>query len=60
LDLAPVDCADPNCEFDHGYDGTITSDEISVQATGDLDGSEQIRKLVAFTKRLSAATANVG
>ncbi len=54
LDLVPAMCADPSCEGDHGYEGTVASDDISLRITTEADGSEMVGRALHFAQQLSA------
>ncbi len=58
LDLEPAQCADPDCEADHGYTGTASADDISVRVSADADGQPALEAALAFAQALSAAIAN--
>ncbi|MDR0366286.1 MAG: DUF5998 family protein [Bifidobacteriaceae bacterium] len=58
IDLAPADCGDPDCVFDHGYCGALTGEEVVLHVTSELNGSDRAAKLVDFTRSLSNATAH--
>ena len=34
----PATCADPDCEADHGYEGSVASDDISLRISADAEG----------------------
>jgi hypothetical protein len=57
VDLEPATCADPECEADHGYTGTLAADDITVRLSADAEGEAAVRAAVDFARRLSAATA---
>jgi hypothetical protein len=57
VDLEPAGCADPDCEADHGYTGTLAADDITVRLSAEAEGSEAVRAAVGFARALSAATA---
>lgn len=57
IDLEPAGCADPQCEADHGYTGTITGDDIVLRVASAAEGAEAVEDAVAFAAALSAATA---
>ena len=57
IDLEPAGCADPDCEADHGYTGTASTDDISLRVSADADGEEALRRALDFARALSAATA---
>lgn len=56
IDLGPASCADPTCDADHGYDGTITGDDISLRVSADADGDALVSSALEFAQALSAAT----
>lgn len=56
VDLLPAVCADPSCDADHGYEGTISSDDISFRVSSDADGPEAVAQARAFARALSLAT----
>lgn len=57
VDLEPAGCADPDCEADHGYTGTLAADDITVRLSADAEGVEAVRAAAGFARALSAATA---
>jgi len=57
LDLEPAGCADPECEADHGYTGTVSADDITLRLSSDAEGADAVRAAVAFSRALSAASA---
>lgn len=57
LDLEPAGCADPQCEADHGFAGTATSDDLVLRVSADAEGDDAVRAALAFARALSAATA---
>ena len=54
VDLVPAMCEDPQCEGDHGYEGTVASDDISLRVASDADGVEQLERALTFAQELSA------
>ncbi|WP_020575681.1 DUF5998 family protein [Actinopolymorpha alba] len=56
LDLEPASCADPNCEADHGYTGTFSSDDLTLQVSAAAEGSDAVGQLLGFAQELSVAT----
>lgn len=54
VDLEPAACGDPTCEADHGYTGTISSDDLSVRVSEAGDGRETVAEMLAFATALSA------
>lgn len=58
VDLEPAGCADPDCEADHGYTGTLAADDITVRLSADAEGAEAVGSAVTFARALSAAVAH--
>lgn len=55
VDLEPAACGDPSCEADHGYTGTMTTDDLSLRVSEAGDGREAVAEMVAFATALSRA-----
>lgn len=55
IDLLPASCEDPNCEAEHGFDGTIAADDIGLRISADADGADLLRQAISFSRALSAA-----
>ena len=58
LDLEPARCGDPDCEGDHGYTGTATSDDLSVRVSAVGDGENGVAQALAFASAVNAAVAS--
>lgn len=58
VDLLPAACADPQCEADHGFEGTITSDDIALRVSADAEGEHVLRQAHAFSAALSGAVGH--
>jgi hypothetical protein len=56
VDLEPASCGDPNCEADHGYFGSVSSDDLTVRMSVAADGADKVRQLLAFGTLLQLAT----
>ncbi len=54
LDLLPAQCADPDCEADHGFEGTLASDDISLRISAAADGEAAVNAALAFSRDLSS------
>ena len=54
VDLVPASCADPDCDADHGYEGSIASDDISLRISADAEGEQALRQALGFARELSA------
>ncbi len=59
LDLEPATCGDPECEGDHGYTGTSTTDDLSVRVSEVGDGADSVEQALAFAASVNAAVAAV-
>lgn len=55
VDLLPATCGDPGCDADHGYDGTISSDDIALRVSATADGDVALQQAIAFAHALSAS-----
>ncbi|MDN5789888.1 MAG: DUF5998 family protein [Micrococcales bacterium] len=53
LDLLPAQCADPDCQADHGLEGTLASDDISLRISAAADGAEAVAAALSFARDLS-------
>ncbi len=56
VDLEPAGCNDPQCEADHGYTGTLSSDDFSLRVSAAADGTDAVPGLLSFAASLSART----
>jgi hypothetical protein len=55
VDLVPASCADPDCDADHGYEGSISSDDISLRISAEAEGEAAFQQALGFARELSAA-----
>lgn len=53
LDLVPAACTDPSCEGDHGYEGSVSGDDISLRVAADSDGEAALERALDFAQHLS-------
>ena len=53
VDMVPATCGDPNCEADHGYEGTVTTDDIGLRISADADGEPALAQAMTFARALS-------
>jgi hypothetical protein len=60
VELEPAHCGDENCDADHGYSGTITSDDLTLRVSEAADGHDGITQVLDFAEALSTATAHLG
>ncbi len=58
LDLEPAQCADPECDADHGYTGNISGDDFTLRLSATADGGAAVQRLLAFARSLSARTSH--
>lgn len=56
LDLEPARCADPDCDADHGYTGSLTRDDFTLRISAAADGEQAVEQLLDFARRLSHVT----
>ncbi|MEJ5914210.1 DUF5998 family protein [Pseudokineococcus sp. 1T1Z-3] len=56
LDLEPASCADPQCEADHGYSGSLAGDDVVLRVSAAADGADAVARALRFAAALSAAT----
>jgi len=54
VDMVPAVCGDPSCEADHGYEGTVTADDISLRVSAAADGQPALEQAMAFARAMSA------
>jgi hypothetical protein len=59
LDFEPAGCADPDCIADHGYSGSLTSEDMTLQVATDVNGQALADKLTDFARKLYAAQVRV-
>jgi hypothetical protein len=55
VDLLPATCSDPSCDADHGFEGTISSDDISLRISADAEGEAALEQALSFARELSAS-----
>ncbi len=60
LDLLPAQCADPECTADHGFEGTLASDDISLRISAAADGEAAVDAALGFARVLSASIGGRG
>lgn len=58
VELAPAQCDDPDCDADHGYSGSLATDDLVLRISGEAEGPAAVRDAVEFARVLSAATAS--
>ena len=55
IDIVPATCGDPDCDADHGFEGTVASDDISLRISADADGDRALTGALGFARTLSGA-----
>jgi Family of unknown function (DUF5998) len=55
IDIVPATCGDPDCDADHGFEGTVASDDISLRISADAEGDQALTGALHFARSLSAA-----
>ncbi len=55
LDMVPAQCGDPDCTADHGFEGTIASDDISLRISAAADGASAVEHALRFARVLSGS-----
>ena len=56
LDLEPAACSDPQCDADHGYTGSFSSDDFSLRVSAAAEGPDAVSRMLSFAESLSART----
>ncbi|YAL84498.1 DUF5998 family protein [Dermacoccaceae bacterium W4C1] len=59
VDLLPATCGNPQCDADHGYDGTITADDLSLRISADAEGEDILAGAHRFSQALSGAIGHL-
>ncbi|MGB3827647.1 MAG: DUF5998 family protein [Ornithinimicrobium sp.] len=54
VDLVPAVCGDPQCEGDHGYEGSVAGDDISLRVAADSEGEHALANALDFAAALSS------
>lgn len=55
LELEPATCGDPSCEADHGFSGSMVTDDLTIRMSRAGDGAERVQRLVRFATDLQQA-----
>ncbi|MGZ5405725.1 MAG: DUF5998 family protein, partial [Nocardioides sp.] len=56
LDLEPAACQDPECDADHGYTGSFSSDDFSLRVSAAAEGPDAVSRMLSFAESLSSRT----
>ena len=52
VDLAPAGCADPQCDSDHGYTGTLQQEDLVLRISAEADGMQAVEDARHFARAL--------
>ncbi|MBG6085678.1 DUF5998 family protein [Zhihengliuella flava] len=52
LDLVPAGCADPECDADHGYTGTVAREDLVLRISAEADGPHAVQNARRFARNL--------
>lgn len=55
IDIMPGQCGDPSCDGEHGFEGTMASDDISLRVSADADGDAALAAAITFARVLSSS-----
>lgn len=55
VDLVPASCGDPQCDADHGFEGTVTGDDIALRISSAADGDQALSRALSFARDLSSS-----
>ncbi|WP_219906426.1 DUF5998 family protein [Arthrobacter woluwensis] len=56
LDLMPATCGDPQCEADHGLNGTSSAEDIVLRVSAEADGPKSLKQARQFAHSLRSAS----
>ena len=48
LEIFPESCADPSCENDHGFGGTVANDDLTLRISQDAEGAAAVAQAEDF------------
>lgn len=52
IEIVPAHCADPDCEAEHGFDGELVNEDITIRMSPTADDDASVARLVGFATRL--------
>lgn len=55
MELEPASCGDPSCEADHGFSGTMATDDLTIRMSSAGDGADRVHRLIRFATDLQQA-----
>ncbi|GAB3286257.1 DUF5998 family protein [Sinomonas notoginsengisoli] len=56
LDILPAGCADPHCEADHGYTGTVAQEDLVLRISAEADGPRAVDDAKYFARLLRSVS----
>ncbi len=58
VDIGPAGCADPQCDADHGYTGTVAQEDIALRISAEADGLQAVQDAKSFARSLRAVNTS--
>ncbi|GAA2086772.1 DUF5998 family protein [Brevibacterium salitolerans] len=55
IDAFPESCADPQCDADHGYGGSLLSEDLNLRISAQAEGPEVVERAESFAVDLRRA-----
>lgn len=52
IDTFPETCADPQCDADHGYGGSLLSEDLTLRVSAQAEGPEAVARAQSFALEL--------
>lgn len=56
IDTFPETCADPQCDADHGYGGSLLSEDLTLRVSAQAEGPEAVARAQTFALDLRRAS----
>ena len=56
IDTFPEACTDPQCDADHGYGGSLLSEDLTLRVSAQAEGPEAVARAEAFAVELRRAS----
>ncbi len=56
IDTFPEACTDPQCDADHGYGGSLLSEDLTLRVSAQAEGPEAVARAQAFAVELRRAS----
>ncbi|WGW10729.1 DUF5998 family protein [Saxibacter everestensis] len=55
VEMRPEDCADPQCDADHGYAGIIGGEDLALRVSSQAEGAQAVSRTLTFATELRHA-----